>query len=178
MAPIYFDAEGSLGEITDQFMKWYEGLEPFGTDFEVPIIKFSDVSVDQPRVLKGSHLKMWLRDHGDKMEAIWFFPPEEMLEKDLQKDFVDVLAVPSVELFYGAKASAISHSRFKRGWINYTLNAVFLRLSPLFCVELMPLKKPLLSGGFLSYNKDLEELHLNPLGGCHYTAILRITERF
>lgn len=102
-APFYFDARGSLGELTHQFMRWYEGLEPFGIGFEIPVIKFSDVSVDRPYVLKESHLKMWLRDHRDKVEAIWFYPPGDMLGKNLSGKFVDVLAIPQWNYFMGKK---------------------------------------------------------------------------
>ena len=46
---------------------------------------------------------MWVRDHGHKVEAIWFFPPGEMLEKELEGRFVDILAQPQWNYFMGQK---------------------------------------------------------------------------
>ena len=100
---LYFDAQGTLGELTHQFMKWYESLEPFGVGFEIPILKFSDVFLEQWHVLKGGHLKMWLRERGDKVEAIWFFPPANILEKNLQGKLVDILGQPQWNYFMRQK---------------------------------------------------------------------------
>ena len=46
---------------------------------------------------------MWLRDHRDKVEAIWFYPPGDMLGKNLSGKFVDVLAIPQWNYFMGKK---------------------------------------------------------------------------
>ncbi|MBK7961058.1 MAG: single-stranded-DNA-specific exonuclease RecJ [Bdellovibrionales bacterium] len=54
------EAEISLHEMNPHFMKWYEFLGPFGANFEVPILKVTQVVVDSIRVLKEVHLKLRL----------------------------------------------------------------------------------------------------------------------
>ena len=101
---IYFDAKGSLSEINSHFMGWYEGLEPFGMDFEVPIIKFENTVVDQQSILKGEHLKLHIREgQATTMEAIWFFPPKDKLNEDFAGRSVEFLATPQWNHFMGRK---------------------------------------------------------------------------
>ena len=102
-AALYFDGEASIGELNHQFMKWYDGLEPFGAEFEPPIIKFSSVCVEDFRTLRGGHFKMRLRSSEGSIEAMWFFPPKDISEKELKGAAVDILATPQWNYFMGKK---------------------------------------------------------------------------
>lgn len=81
-----FDAEARLTEINAGFMKWYSSLEPFGTGFEIPVLKSSQVQVAAIRELKGGHLKLTIEQDlpGHQLEAIWFSPPKRPELENLQ----------------------------------------------------------------------------------------------
>ncbi len=88
-----FDAVARLTEINMGFMKWYSSLEPFGTGFEVPILKSENVQIKALRELNGGHLKLTLGQSfsGHQVEGIWFSPP---LRTEIQSlkigDIVDI----------------------------------------------------------------------------------------
>jgi len=75
LPPLYFDAEGGLKEINPQFMRWYQNLEPFGTDFGAPVFKLNELSISALKTLRGGHIKFYLsQDRGQGLAALWFSP--------------------------------------------------------------------------------------------------------
>lgn len=92
-SPLMFDAVARLTEINAGFMKWYSSLEPFGTGFEVPVLKSEGVGVKSLRELKGGHLKFTFEQNlpGHQVEGIWFSPPSTAEIQSLKVgDTVDI----------------------------------------------------------------------------------------
>ncbi|MGE3974598.1 MAG: single-stranded-DNA-specific exonuclease RecJ [Bdellovibrionales bacterium] len=67
-----YDIDCDLDEITPEFMKWYRHLEPFGSHFPAPTIRFSQAAVKQAKILKGGHLKLKLAGAKRELDAIFF----------------------------------------------------------------------------------------------------------
>ena len=103
---VYFDGKLRLSEVSPQFMKWFDGIGPFGVEFEIPSFLFSGNEVVKVRKLRGGHLKLTLRQMGASIEreALWFSPPSDHElsgEKELLSQWVDVLAEPQWNYFAG-----------------------------------------------------------------------------
>lgn len=105
---VEYDASGKLPEVTPQFMKWYEQLGPFGTDFDPPVFRFNDVEVVSCRELRGGHLKLLVQQAGTfkTHEALWFSPPEGSLGIHPGQR-VDLLAEPAWNEFAGRRTLQI-----------------------------------------------------------------------
>lgn len=104
----FYDGKGRLSDISDYFMKWYEGIGPFGTGFEVPVYLFSRAEILSVRKLKGGHLKLKIKQYGvsGTREALWFSPSGEnplSSEARLQENIVDIFAEPQWNYFAGRK---------------------------------------------------------------------------
>ncbi len=104
----YYDASGRLPEVTPQMMKWYEGLGPFGAEFELPRFHLDELEVKSLRELRGGHLKLELADRSwsqVRMEALWFSPPPQhqaLRSEGLRPGRpVEVLAHPQWNYFNG-----------------------------------------------------------------------------
>lgn len=89
---IEYDAELAAGEISEQILKWFDAIGPFGQSFQVPLLKIRNLEIESKRVLKGEHLKFTLAcvTSKKKFEALWFSPPKSSHE--FQLDPVEVLA--------------------------------------------------------------------------------------
>ena len=101
-----FDGVGVLSEINETFMKWHDQLEPFGTQFPVPVFKIEGVLVDSVKVLKEVHLKLKLKDPvaGVSLEALWFSAPDiKVWEKQLPNQTINVYAEVQRNYFMGRK---------------------------------------------------------------------------
>ena len=72
------DIKCGVHEFTSEFCKWYEFLEPFGTQFKAPVFWLENVRVREAKLLRGGHLKLQSFINGDQLqEGIWFSPPIE-----------------------------------------------------------------------------------------------------
>lgn len=80
---LQYDCEARLGEIDASTMKWYDFVGPFGAGFEVPLIRFEDISLENLRELKGGHYRLKLRDRqgGGTTEALLFSPTPQQLDR-------------------------------------------------------------------------------------------------
>ena len=70
---LYLDEEASFDDLTLELLDSYELLHPFGNENEQPVFFSRGVQlVEEPRVLKGNHLKLQLMQRGVRREAIYF----------------------------------------------------------------------------------------------------------
>lgn len=104
---ILYDAEGELSEITHEFMRWHEGLGPFGTEFEAPQYRLGGSIVKKAMELKGGHLRLDLQSArtGAVKAGIWFSPPESSarLVTAAGAESYEVLAEPAWNYFRGQR---------------------------------------------------------------------------
>jgi single-stranded-DNA-specific exonuclease len=84
------------------FMKWWDMLEPFGQQFPVPVFQVKNLKMQKITVMKKVHLKVTFRDPmGFLMEAVWFFPQEiDFFAQKEDKQF-EVLCEPQWNEFMG-----------------------------------------------------------------------------
>ncbi len=104
----WYDAEGDLSEINAEFMRWHEGLGPFGVEFETPKYRLTNMRIRRMTELKGGHLRLDLESAktGGRHQGIWFSPPEgaASLAKVAGEELYEVLAEPAWNYFQGAKS--------------------------------------------------------------------------
>lgn len=104
-----YDASGVLDDINLEFMRWKDGLEPFGSEFESPVLRIERVRIAKVFELKGGHLRLELEDSEGKVterkNAIWFSPQAEKAKSvyDAGSTF-NVLAEPQWNYFMGKKS--------------------------------------------------------------------------
>ncbi|MEQ1723053.1 MAG: single-stranded-DNA-specific exonuclease RecJ [Pseudobdellovibrio sp.] len=77
---IDFDTIADLSEVNPNVMKWYDFIGPFGVGFNIPLIKFTDVSLVSKKELKGGHFKLNFSDtvHNSKIDALMFSPNDKL----------------------------------------------------------------------------------------------------
>lgn len=80
---IDFDTSALLTEVNPQVMKWYDFIGPYGVGFQVPIIKFHNVSLNSKKELKGGHLKLNFTDpeKSNQVDGLLFSPSEKLRNK-------------------------------------------------------------------------------------------------
>ncbi|MBC86808.1 MAG: single-stranded-DNA-specific exonuclease RecJ [Bdellovibrionaceae bacterium] len=105
---ISYDVESSFADITPDFMKWFDTLQPFGTDFESPLFRFNEIQIKGVKELRGGHFRfdLWDTKVMTLRQGLWFSPPaqhEVLPLLDGQKPTVDILAEPQWNYFAGAK---------------------------------------------------------------------------
>ncbi len=98
-----YDAHLRLKDLTDEFMGWLTGLEPFGTDFPLPIFKINCVYIDSIKILRGGHRKFKVSQEGKKEDILFFSPPEE-IKRFKENDTVDILTEISWSYYNGSKS--------------------------------------------------------------------------
>lgn len=70
---LYLDAEARFEDLTLDLLDSYELLQPFGSNNEQPLFLCRGVQlIEEPRVLKGNHLKLQLQQNGVRRDAIYF----------------------------------------------------------------------------------------------------------
>jgi single-stranded-DNA-specific exonuclease len=96
-----FDSAVTLSEIDDSFMRWFDGLEPFGPGFPQPIFKASNVMVKDVRTMNGGHLRLTVGDGSGPSEhsALWFSPQMSVNRGDQ----LDLYFVPQWNEWRGQK---------------------------------------------------------------------------
>ncbi|MEZ0391364.1 MAG: single-stranded-DNA-specific exonuclease RecJ [Pseudobdellovibrionaceae bacterium] len=107
---IDFDLEADLAEITENLMRWFEVMGPFGQSFENPVLCFRHVVLQDVIVLKGNHLKFKLQDREGqkKVDGIYFSPPPALLENLPAKgSLVDLLGELQWNYFSGRRSVQI-----------------------------------------------------------------------
>lgn len=97
---IIYDSIATFKDLTPQFMKWCEGLEPYGKDFPALIFKFEGVQVMGIKNMNGGHLRFSLEQEGKIFHATVFSPPE-LYRKINEKDVLDVVAEVKWNYFRG-----------------------------------------------------------------------------
>ena len=83
-AEIDFDTVAELSEVNSNVMKWYDHIGPFGVGFNIPLIKFDQVSLDSIKELRGGHFKLNFSDFSQshKVDGL-MFSPSDRLKKTL-----------------------------------------------------------------------------------------------
>ncbi|MEK6628471.1 MAG: single-stranded-DNA-specific exonuclease RecJ [Bdellovibrionota bacterium] len=83
---IDFDTIADLSEINQSVMKWHDFIGPFGVGFNIPLIKFDQVSLTSKKELKGGHYKLNFSDNtkNHKVDGLMFSPSNKL------KDLLDV----------------------------------------------------------------------------------------
>lgn len=78
---IDFDTAADLSEVNQSVMKWYDFIGPFGVGFNIPLIKFDQVSLTSKKELKGGHYKLNFSDitQNHKMDALMFSPSDKLV---------------------------------------------------------------------------------------------------
>lgn len=101
-----FDIEADLQEVSENLMKWFEAMGPFGQSFESPVLCFRNLRLQDVLVLKGNHLKFKLQDREGrkKMDAVYFSPPPKILENlPAVGEVVDILGEIQWNYFSGRR---------------------------------------------------------------------------
>lgn len=77
---IDFDTVAELSEVNNSVMKWYDFIGPFGVGFNIPLIKFNQVSLDSIKELRGGHFKLNFSDttKTHKVDGLMFSPSEKL----------------------------------------------------------------------------------------------------
>lgn len=97
-----FDAVAELKELNDDFMSWYELLEPFGKDFPQAVVKVDKVMVTEKVEMKGGHMRLSLKQGRAFSQAIYFNPNQRA--RDVQAgELIDVFVEPQWNHFRGEK---------------------------------------------------------------------------
>lgn len=70
----FYDSEVMPQDLNSNFMKWHEGLEPFGRGFESPKYLMRDVFVKSAKSLKNGHMRYEIIDEAARhsFTAPWF----------------------------------------------------------------------------------------------------------
>jgi single-stranded-DNA-specific exonuclease len=88
-----YDVEASIRDIDHQIMNGLTQLGPFGTDFDIPILKFLRLRVSEIKTLKGGHFRLKLEEQNKQLNAILFSPSERQKNiLDSRPSHLDVLA--------------------------------------------------------------------------------------
>ncbi|HEY2573752.1 MAG TPA: DHHA1 domain-containing protein, partial [Verrucomicrobiaceae bacterium] len=75
-ARVECDVECSLGDLNRRFFRELCRLEPFGMGNPEPVFMLREVSPSLPgQILKERHWKVWLRQNGHSLPAMWFSAP-------------------------------------------------------------------------------------------------------
>lgn len=79
-AEIDFDTVAELSEVNSNVMKWYDHIGPFGVGFNIPLIKFDQVSLDSIKELRGGHFKLNFSDlsQSHKVDGLMFSPSDRL----------------------------------------------------------------------------------------------------
>lgn len=99
---LIYDSVANFVDLTPQFMKWCEALEPYGKDFPALSFKFENVNVLNIKNMNGGHLRFSLEQDGKVFNAV-VFSPSELYKKINEKDVLDILAEPRWNYFRGTK---------------------------------------------------------------------------
>lgn len=77
---IDFDTAADLSEVNHSVMKWYDFIGPFGVGFNIPLIKFDQVSLLAIKELKGGHYKLNFSDStkNHKVDGLMFSPSNKL----------------------------------------------------------------------------------------------------
>lgn len=100
-----YDAEVRLDEINVGSMNWMEHLEPFGQDFEPPVLKVTELEVKALKPLRGGHLKLEVTHIGQnyRLQALYFSPPADLENLKIGSK-IEILAEPQWNYFAGRRS--------------------------------------------------------------------------
>lgn len=103
-----FEAVGTVEDLQGSFMSWYEGLGPFGMEFESPAVKIINARVKSVKWLNGGHLKISIESTQQKsrVDVLWFSPPKSHAVHGSQLEVgapVEVIGEPQWNYFAGRK---------------------------------------------------------------------------
>lgn len=106
---VFYDAEAKIKELNFSFMKWYDGMGPFGNQFEAPKLLLKGVRAKKVKTLKGSYLKYTLAANDGEVEALWFKGAQKFPEGCQ----VDTIITPQWNEYNGVKSvqALIQHMR-------------------------------------------------------------------
>ena len=110
---LIFDSVISFQDITPQFMKWCEGLEPYGKDFPPFAFKVEDVTILSIKNMNGGHLRLTLEQDGKTFQAVVFSPPD-VYKSIKEKDIIDIIAEPRWNYFRGDKTLQLNLKDVRR----------------------------------------------------------------
>ena len=113
---IDFDTAAELSEVNPQSMKWHDFIGPYGVGFQVPLFKFSQVSLVSFKDLKGGHLKLNFSNHDktNKVDGLLFSPSETQKSKIEPGEKYDVLGELQWNYFNGQKTIQLLIKDLKR----------------------------------------------------------------
>jgi single-stranded-DNA-specific exonuclease len=106
---IEYDAEIEIDHISDDLMKWYDFVGPYGVGFDIPIFKISNLRLIESKELRGGHIKLKFKSaYAIQMEALLFSPSQRQKSLILQEhgDY-DVLGELQWNYFAGRKSIQI-----------------------------------------------------------------------
>lgn len=95
---VSYDGKAEIGEIDDEFFRFYEKLGPFGHGNPQPCFRFNSVEIVRTFAIKSGHTKGILRDrNGDSIDFIAF---NMQLEPHTEWD---AIAIPQINEYYGER---------------------------------------------------------------------------
>ncbi len=102
---VVYDSVATFDQLTPQFMKWYENLEPFGKDFPPFVFRFNDVSIVNIKKMNGGHLRFGLQQDGvDQIFNAVVFSPSDSYKNLVQGAVIDILAEARWNYFRGQRS--------------------------------------------------------------------------
>lgn len=102
---IDFDTNADLSEVNPSVMKWYDFIGPFGVGFNIPIIRFDEVTLVSKKELKGGHFKLNFSDQtkSHNVDGLVFSPTDSIKNMlDIGKSY-QVLSELQWNYFNGRK---------------------------------------------------------------------------
>lgn len=110
-----FDLEAELSEITENLMRWFDVLGPFGQSCASPLLCFRRVTLREVIQLKGGHLKFKLEEGNSfrRFDGMYFSPPTDMNASLYVDRQIDVLGEIQWNYFAGKKTIQILIKDFK-----------------------------------------------------------------
>lgn len=103
---IIYDSDASVEMITENLMKWFDAIGPFGQNFSAPLLRIKNLRVQSKKELNGGHLKMkFVCFHSNKaIDGLWFSPPARIKQDIAENELVEVLAEIQWNYFAGRKS--------------------------------------------------------------------------
>ncbi len=113
---VEYDVELNLAEVTENLMKWFDAMGPYGQNFSTPILRFRRVILREVNQLRGGHLKLKLEETEThrRFDGMFFSPAPTVLQNlPAPGTQVDVLGELQWNYFAGKKSIQILIKDYK-----------------------------------------------------------------
>lgn len=119
LPPIEYDLDVELQDLTAASMQSLEKLGPYGQGFAVPLFRIQNILPSEIKVLKGGHLKFMLTKNDQKLEALYFSPPQKVVDSlSKGENKIEILAELQWNDFAGKRRLQLNIRELKSSTIN------------------------------------------------------------